>query len=67
MRIASELGLLPTDLAAACADSYRNLRRLQHRQRLNDQTSRVPEEEVEAIRRPVQLLWERVFGDAAAG
>ncbi|MDR2030978.1 MAG: bifunctional [glutamate--ammonia ligase]-adenylyl-L-tyrosine phosphorylase/[glutamate--ammonia-ligase] adenylyltransferase, partial [Azoarcus sp.] len=43
--IAADLGLILTALAAACADSYRRLRQLQHRQRLNDQPSRIPHDE----------------------
>jgi len=63
LRIAGELGLIPVDLAAACADSYRELRRLQHRQRLNELPSRVPQDEAEAARKPVIALWQQVFGD----
>ncbi len=63
LRIAGELGLIPAELAAACADSYRELRRLQHRQRLNDRPSRVDPAEVDAARRPVQALWQRVFDE----
>ncbi|HRP64877.1 MAG TPA: bifunctional [glutamate--ammonia ligase]-adenylyl-L-tyrosine phosphorylase/[glutamate--ammonia-ligase] adenylyltransferase [Thauera sp.] len=63
LRIAGELGLIPAELAAACADSYRELRRLQHRQRLNDRLSRVDPAEVEAARKPVQALWQKVFGE----
>jgi len=61
--IAGRLGLIPADLAAACADSYRQLRRLQHRQRLNDQKSRVDPGEAEAARKPVQALWKEVFAE----
>ncbi|MBS0554342.1 MAG: bifunctional glutamine synthetase adenylyltransferase/deadenyltransferase, partial [Proteobacteria bacterium] len=61
--IAGRLGLIPADLAGACADSYRQLRRLQHRQRLNDQPSRVAPEEAEAARKPVMALWQEVFGE----
>ena len=49
--------------AAACADSYRMLRSLQHRQRLNELLSRVAPEEVDELRRPVQALWRQVFDD----
>jgi len=63
LRIAGELGLIPVDLAAACADSYRELRRLQHRQRLNDLPSRIQQDEAEAARAPVIALWNRVFGE----
>ena len=63
LRMAAELDLIPLALATACADSYRELRRLQHRQRLNDLQSRVPLAEAEAARRPVIALWRHVFGD----
>ncbi len=63
LRIAGELGLIPAALAAACADSYRELRRLQHRQRLNDRPSRIDPDEAEAARAPVRQLWEAVFGE----
>ncbi|MER2553448.1 MAG: bifunctional [glutamate--ammonia ligase]-adenylyl-L-tyrosine phosphorylase/[glutamate--ammonia-ligase] adenylyltransferase [Thauera sp.] len=63
LRIAGGLGLIPADLAAACADSYRELRRLQHRQRLNDRPSRVAPDEAEAARQPVRTLWREVFGE----
>src|SRR5574337_173684 len=61
LRLAGELGLVDTQLAQRCADSYRELRRLQHRQRLNDQPSRVPAESVESVREPTVALWKAVF------
>jgi [glutamine synthetase] adenylyltransferase / [glutamine synthetase]-adenylyl-L-tyrosine phosphorylase len=61
LRIAAELGLIPADRAAACGDSYRHMRHLQHRQRLNDRASRVDADEVAAARAPVQALWQAVF------
>jgi glutamate-ammonia-ligase adenylyltransferase len=63
LRIAAELGLIPAELATRCGDSYRQLRRLQHRQRLNDQPSRVAPDEVAAERAPVRALWAHVFGE----
>lgn len=63
LRIAAELGLIPAELAAACGDSYREFRRLQHRQRLNGQPSRVEPEEVVEARKPVEALWTVVFGE----
>ncbi len=62
LRIAGELGLIPAELAAACGDSYRRLRKLQHRERLNGHASRVDPEEAEHARAPVQALWQQVFG-----
>ncbi|AUL99337.1 bifunctional glutamine synthetase adenylyltransferase/deadenyltransferase [Rhodocyclaceae bacterium] len=61
LRIAGELGLIPPALATACANSYRQLRRLQHRQRLNDRPSRVDPEEASELREPVLALWQKVF------
>lgn len=63
LHMAAGLGLIPAGLAAACADSYRALRALQHRQRLNDLPSRVSPEEVETLRAPVRALWRAVFGE----
>lgn len=62
LRIAAELGLIPAELAEACGDSYREFRRLQHRQRLNGQPSRVEPDEVAEARKPVEALWASVFG-----
>ncbi|MGL1832608.1 bifunctional [glutamate--ammonia ligase]-adenylyl-L-tyrosine phosphorylase/[glutamate--ammonia-ligase] adenylyltransferase [Rhodocyclaceae bacterium SMB388] len=63
LRIAGELGLIPTDLAASCGDSYRLLRRLQHRQRLNGQASSVAPAETASAREPVITLWKKVMGE----
>jgi len=62
LRIAAELGLIPPDLASRCGDAYRLFRRLQHRERLNGQTSRVDPAEVAEARQPVMALWSHVFG-----
>ncbi|NMG67250.1 bifunctional [glutamate--ammonia ligase]-adenylyl-L-tyrosine phosphorylase/[glutamate--ammonia-ligase] adenylyltransferase [Azoarcus indigens] len=63
LRLSAELGLIPAELATACGDSYRQLRRLQHRQRLNGLASRVEANEVAATREPVIALWRQVFGE----
>lgn len=63
--IAAELGLVPTELADRCADSYRLFRRLQHRQRLNGLQSLIAPGEVEGAREPVHELWQRVFAERA--
>lgn len=62
LRIAGELGLIPSGLALQCGDAYRLLRRLQHRQRLNGQPSLVGFDQVETARIPVMQLWRHVFG-----
>jgi glutamate-ammonia-ligase adenylyltransferase len=61
--IAANLGLIPADLASACANSYRELRQHQHYQRLNDRPSRIPQSDAAALREPVQALWREVFGE----
>ena len=61
--IAAGLGLIPTDLAAACAGTYRELRQRQHRQRLNDLSSRIPQSGSDTLREPVRALWREVFGE----
>ena len=63
--MAAELGLIPHAPAAACADSYRELRRLQHRQRLNGLASRIDADEAVALRQPIMALWRTVFGEDA--
>ena len=62
LKMAAGLGLIPAELAEACGDSYRQMRHLQHRQRLNGQASRVAPEEAATARQPVQALWSLVFG-----
>lgn len=65
LRMCGELGLIPPELAEQCSDSYRLLRRLQHRQRLNDQHSRTKLAEVSSAREPVLTLWQTIFGSEA--
>jgi len=67
LRIAGELGLIPAQLAMRCADAYRLYRRLQHRQRLNAQPTRVAPGELGDARAPVLALWSHVFGAPPAG
>ncbi|MDR1423028.1 MAG: bifunctional [glutamate--ammonia ligase]-adenylyl-L-tyrosine phosphorylase/[glutamate--ammonia-ligase] adenylyltransferase [Azoarcus sp.] len=62
--IAARLGLISPELATACAASYRGLRQLQHRLRLNDQPSRLPPATAEDLRKPIRALWQEVFGEA---
>jgi glutamate-ammonia-ligase adenylyltransferase len=63
LRRCAELGLLPEDIALPAADAYRELRRLQHRTKLQGaEHARVAPEEAEAASRAVRALWEAVFG-----
>lgn len=60
--IAAEHGLLPAGLAERVADSYRELRRLQHRAWLHEDThARLPPDEAGPLTEPVLELWERLM------
>ena len=65
LRIAGELGLIPLDLGLKAGDAYREFRRLQHRQRLNELKSEVDADSVQAHRDSICALWKQVFADAA--
>jgi glutamate-ammonia-ligase adenylyltransferase len=66
LRIAGELGLIPTELARQAGDAYREFRRLQHRQRLNELRSEVDPASVQAQRESICALWRHVFGEACS-
>jgi [glutamine synthetase] adenylyltransferase / [glutamine synthetase]-adenylyl-L-tyrosine phosphorylase len=66
LRMATELGLIPAELAGAVADTYREYRRLQHGLRLNNQISRVDRELVTERAAGVRRLWNIVFSDSLA-
>jgi len=60
---AGAAGLIPTDLAAAAADAYRELRRQQHAVKLSGaEYARVPLPAVESVRDTVKTLWAQVMG-----
>jgi glutamate-ammonia-ligase adenylyltransferase len=61
---AETAGLLPKGVGVAAADAYRELRRVQHRARLDEQPTHVDPASVEAERAAVRALWQAVFGDA---
>jgi glutamate-ammonia-ligase adenylyltransferase len=64
LRIAGELGLMPVELAARCADAYRAYRRAQHELRLRGDTyARVPSDRFTEARAAVQALWRTVLGE----
>ncbi len=65
LRIAGELGLIPADMGVQAGDAYRELRRLQHRQRLNEAPGEVAPEKVESPRDVIAALWSVVFGEDA--
>jgi glutamate-ammonia-ligase adenylyltransferase len=55
-------GLLPAGVGTAAADAYRELRRAQHRARLDEQSTQVDPETMAAERAAVLALWRAVFG-----
>ena len=54
-------GLLPAGVGHAAADAYRELRRTQHRARLDEQPTQVAPEVMSAQRDAVLSLWHSVF------
>ena len=59
---AEAAGLLSAGAGAAAADAYRELRRAQHRARLDEQPTQVPPDTMAAQRDAVLALWQAVFG-----
>lgn len=59
---AEQAGLLLPGVGHASADAYRELRRLQHRARLNEEPTHKPVGEVQSLRQPVLELWGQVLG-----
>jgi glutamate-ammonia-ligase adenylyltransferase len=57
-------GLLPDHIGTTAADAYRELRRAQHRARLDEQPTQVEPEAMAAQRDAVLALWHAVFGAA---
>ena len=58
---AEQAGLLPAGLGRAAAAAYRELRRVQHRARLNEEPTQVPLPSLAAEREAMQALWKAVF------
>ena len=58
---AEATGLLPTPVGHNAADAYRALRQIQHRARLNEEPTQVPQDSVEAERAAGLALWRAVF------
>ncbi len=63
---AEAAGLLPPGVGQAAASAYRELRRVQHRARLDEAPTQVPLAELACERSAVLELWQAVFGDAQA-
>ena len=59
---AEAVGLLPAGIGEAAASAYRELRKVQHKARLNEAPTQVPLPELQAEREAVLALWKAVFG-----
>jgi glutamate-ammonia-ligase adenylyltransferase len=67
LQLAEDTGLLPAGLGAQVGDAYRELRRLQHRARLDEAPTRLQLDDMAAVaphRAAVMTLWQHVFGAA---
>ena len=58
---AEQVGLLPEGVGAAAADAYRDLRRAQHKARLDEQSTQLDPAALAAPRDAVLALWRAVF------
>jgi len=58
---AEACGLLPTGVGQAAASAYRELRRVQHKARLNEEPTHVAAGVLESERQAVLALWRAVF------
>lgn len=59
---AEKAGLLPPGVGEAAANAYREMRRVQHRARLNEEPTDVPAADLAAERDAVLTLWRGVMG-----
>jgi glutamate-ammonia-ligase adenylyltransferase len=59
---AEAVGLLPPGMGHAAANAYRELRRVQHRARLNEEPTDVPMALLASEREAVLALWRTVMG-----
>ena len=58
---AEKAGLLPAGVGAAAGSAYRELRRVQHRARLDEQPTQVPQAELATACAAIKTLWQAVF------
>ena len=59
---AEAAGLLPAGVGEAAANAYREMRRVQHCARLNEEPTQVGHEHLVAERDAILALWRHVFG-----
>jgi glutamate-ammonia-ligase adenylyltransferase len=62
LRRAEAAGLLPPGVGSEAADAYRDLRRAQHRARLDEQPTQIEPSTMAEQSRAVTALWRAVFG-----
>jgi glutamate-ammonia-ligase adenylyltransferase len=60
---AEDAGLLPVGIGAAAGSAYRELRRVQHRARLDELPTQVPWIQLEKECAAIQALWRAVFAE----
>jgi glutamate-ammonia-ligase adenylyltransferase len=60
-------GLLPKDVGVKASAAYRELRRVQHKARLNEAPTQVPQADLQKERDAIVTLWQAVFPEAAKG
>lgn len=58
---AEQAHLIPSGIGLAAADAYRTLRRVQHRARLDEQPTQVPQAELDSACKAILALWQAVF------
>ncbi len=63
---AQEAGLLPDGVGSAAAQAYRELRKVQHHARLNEESTQMQAGPLDAQRDAVLALWRAAFGPPAA-
>ena len=58
---AEEVGLLPKGVGLAAASAYRELRRVQHKARLNEDPTQVKQSALDPEKQAILALWKAVF------
>ena len=59
---AEQAGLLPAGVGQGAGSAYRELRRIQHQARLDEQPTQVPHKDLDAESTAILALWHAVFG-----
>jgi glutamate-ammonia-ligase adenylyltransferase len=57
----AECGLIEQTSAQAAADAYRDLRKIQHQARLDEQTTQLPITDVHDAQAAIERLWQNTF------